>query len=45
MHGVASTASCMKMAKAKVVTARNRPGMRSAGRPTMTATSVVAAPA
>ena len=35
MHGVASTALCMKMAKASVVTARKSPGMRSAGSPTM----------
>ena len=34
MHGVASTAFWMKMAKAKVVTARKSPGIRSAGSPT-----------
>ena len=44
-HGVARTASCMKMAKASVVTARNSPGIRSAGRPTITATTAVTAPA
>ena len=43
-QGVASTALCMKMAKASVVTARKRPGMRSAGRPTRMATSAVMAP-
>ncbi len=43
-QGVASTALCMKMAKASVVTARKRPGMRSAGRPMRTATSAVTAP-
>ncbi len=44
MHGVASTAVCMKMANASVVTARKRPGIRSAGSPTMIATSAVTAP-
>ncbi len=43
-QGVASTALCMKMAKASVVTARKRPGMRRAGNPTMMATSAVTAP-
>ena len=44
MQGVASTAFCMKMANASVVTARKSPGMRSAGNPTMIATSAVTAP-
>ena len=43
-QGVASTALCMKMAKARVVTARKSPGMRSAGSPTRMATSAVIAP-
>ena len=43
-HGVASTAFCMKMANARVVTARKSPGMRNAGRPTRMATTAVTAP-
>ncbi len=44
MQGVASTALCMKMANASVVTARKSPGMRSAGSPIRMATSAVTAP-
>ena len=44
MQGVASTAVCMKMANASVVTARKRPGMRSAGNPIKMATTAVTAP-
>ena len=44
MHGVAITAFCMKMAKASVVTARKRPGMRRAGNPIRMATTAVTTP-